>query len=75
MAVLLHSTSWKSSRIRSYETMINRIRATRTKSGLSVTATLDQHEYQFNVSKSEFTVINIKRHRTRLHWNYTIGRM
>ena len=68
------SLSWKGQPLRSYETMINLIRATRTKSGLSVTATLDQNEYQtgVNVSKAEFTGINIKRHRTRPHWNYTI---
>ena len=54
--------SWKGQPLRSYEPMINLIRATRTKSGLSVTATLDQNEYQtgVNVSKAEFTGINIQ---------------
>ena len=68
------SLSWNGQPLRSYETMINLIRATRTKSGLSVKATLDKNEYQtgVKVSKAEFTGINIKRHRTRPHWNYTI---
>ena len=68
------SLSWKGQPLRSYETMSNLIRATRTKSGLSVKATLDKNEYQtgVKVSKAEFTGINIKRHRTRPHWNYTI---
>ena len=68
------SLSWKGQPLRSYETMINLIRATRIKSGLSVKATLDKNEYQtgVNVSKAEFTGINIKRHRTRPHWTYTI---
>ena len=70
------SLSWNGQPLRSYETMnvSNLIRATRTKSGLSVKATLDKNEYQtgVKVSKAEFTGINIKRHRTRPHWNYTI---
>lgn len=68
------SLSWKGQPLRSYETMINLIRATRTKSGLSVKAILDQNEYQtgIKVSEAEFSAINIKRHRTRPNWNYTI---
>ena len=54
--------------------MINLIRATRTKSGLSVKAILDKNEYQtgVNVSKAEFSEINITLHETHPHWNYTI---
>ena len=71
------SLSWNGQPLRSYETMINLIRATRTKSGLSVKATLDKNEYQtgVKVSKAEFTGINIKRHRTRPHWTTLSSRM
>ena len=68
------SVSWKGQPLRSYETMINLIRATRTRSGLSVKAMLDQSEYPtgVKVSKAEFSKINIRFHATHPSWNYTI---
>ncbi len=68
------SLSWKGQPLRSYETMINLIRATRTRSGLSVKAILDTNEYPtgVKVSKAEFSDINIRFHATHPNWNYTI---
>ena len=68
------SLSWKGQPLRSYETMINLIRATRTRTGLSVKATLDTNEYPtgVKVSKAEFSEINIRFHATHPNWNYTI---
>ena len=68
------SLSWKGQPLRSYETMINLIRATRTRSGLSVKAILDKNEYQtgVKVSKADFSDINIRFHATHPNWNYTI---
>ena len=68
------SLSWKGQPLRSYEAMINLIRATRTKSGLSVKAILDKNDYKtgVKVSKAEFSDINITLHKTHPNWNYTI---
>jgi hypothetical protein len=68
------SISWKGQPLRSYETMINLIRATRTRSGLTVKATLDQNEYPtgVKVGKAEFNTIHIRFHATHPSWNYTI---
>jgi len=69
------SMSWKGQPLRSYETMINLIRATKTRSGLSVEAVLDKNQYPIGVkvSKAEFREINIEWHPTHPNWNYTIN--
>jgi hypothetical protein len=68
------SMSWKGQPLRSYETMINLIRATKTRSGLTVKAALDRNEYPtgVRVSQAEFNDLNIEWHRTHPNWNYTI---
>ena len=68
------SISWKGQPLRSYETMINLIRATRTRTGLSVKAMLDPHEYPtgVKVSKTEWSELNIRFHATHPNWNYTL---
>jgi len=50
------SMSWKGEPLLSYETIINLIRATRTRSGLSVKAVLDTNQYPtgVKVGKAEF---------------------
>jgi hypothetical protein len=68
------SISWKGQPLRSYETIINLIRATRTRTGLAVEAVLDTTEYPtgVKVSKAEFDQLNITFHTTHPNWNYTI---
>jgi transposase len=68
------SMSWKGKPLRSYETMINLIRATKTRSGLTVKAALDRNEYPtgVRVSQAEFNDLKIEWHRTHPNWNYTI---
>jgi transposase len=67
------SMSWKGKPLLSYEAIINLIRATRTRSGLSVKAVLDTKQYPtgVKVGKAEFRGLNIERHRTHPNWNYT----
>jgi Rhodopirellula transposase DDE domain len=68
------SMSWKGQPLRSYASMINLIRATRTRTGLSVKAVLDTNQYAtgIKVSKEQFRDVNIERHRIHPDWNYTI---
>ena len=57
-----------------FETMINLIGATKTRTGLSVSAELDTNYYEtgIKVSKSEFKDIQLRRHQLHPEWNYTI---
>ena len=68
------SLSWKGQPLRSYEAIINLIRATRTRTGLSVKAVLDTNEYPLGVkvSNAQFRELNIDWHPTHPDWNYTI---
>jgi hypothetical protein len=68
------SMSWKGQPLRSYEAIVNLIRATQTRSGLSVKAVLDKNQYPtgVKVSKTEFSELNIEWHTTHPCWNYTI---
>ncbi len=68
------SMSWKGQPLRSYEAIINLIRATRTRTGLSVKAVLDPNEYPLGVkvSNAQFRELNIDWHPTHPTWNYTL---
>ena len=68
------SLNWKGRPLVNYETMINLIGATKTRTGLSVSAELDTNYYEtgIKVSKSEFKVIRLRRHQLHPEWNYTI---
>ena len=58
-----------------YETIINLIGGTKTRTGLKVKAVLDTNEYEtgIKVSDEEFDKIKIRRHKVHPAWNYTIS--
>jgi hypothetical protein len=68
------SLTWKGQPLINYETVVNLIGATRTKSGLKVKAILDTNEYEtgVKVSKSQMEELRIRRHKTHPDWNYTL---
>lgn len=60
--------------LRSYETILNHIRTTKTKAGLRVSAHLVDQEYPKGVKipDAEFATIALERHHTQPTRNYTI---
>src|SRR6266571_4560828 len=69
------SLNWKGQPLVSYETVVNLIGATRTKTGLRVRAELDTRQYEAGVkiSDEEMERINLRPHSTNPFWNYTIS--
>jgi len=69
------SLNWKGRPLVSYETVVNLIGATRTKTGLRIKAALDTREYEAGVkiSDEEMLRINLRPHSTNPSWNYTIS--
>jgi len=68
------SINWQGKPLVDYETVVNLISGTRTKSGLRIKAKLDTREYEKGVefTDEQMASINIRRHRTHPDWNYTI---
>ena len=68
------SLTWKGQPLINYETVVNLIGATKTKSGLRVKAVLDTNEYEIGakVTKSQMEALRIRRHQTHPDWNYTL---
>ncbi len=68
------SLNWAGQPLRSYATILNFIRTTRTENGLSCRARLDRARYQtgLKITAEEKTSINLKPHRIFPNWNYTI---
>jgi hypothetical protein len=69
------SLNWRGRPLQNFETVVNLIGATRTRSGLSVKAVLDTKEYNTGVSISddEWRDVCIRPHGTHPAWNYTIS--
>jgi len=69
------SLNWKGQPLVNYETIINLIGGTKTRTGLKVKAVLDTNEYETGLKVSEEQLEGIRLHRHRLHpaWNYTIS--
>ena len=69
------SLNWQGQPLVSYETVVNLIGATRTKSGLRVRAKLDRKFYEVGVkiSDQEMKRLNLRPHTTHPLWNYTIA--
>jgi DDE family transposase len=69
------SLTWKGQPLLNYETVVNLIGATTTKSGLKVQAILDTNEYEkgVKVSKDQMNEIRIRQHQVHPTWNYTIS--
>jgi len=69
------SLNWKGQPLVSYETVVNLIGATRTKTGLRVRAELDAKTYEagIKISDAQMERINLRPHSTHPLWNYTIS--
>lgn len=69
------SRNWAGVPLRSYETILNYIRTTTTRTGLTVDATLDLTDYptRVKVVDDDFSQIKIHRHEILPQWNYTIA--
>jgi len=68
------SMNWKGKPLVSYATVVNLIRGTRTRSGLQVTAKLDERAYPVGkkITKEQMESVSLRRHKTHPKWNYTI---
>ena len=58
-----------------YETIINLIGGTKTRTGLKVKAVLDTNEYEtgIKVSEEQLGEIQLRRHKVHPAWNYTLS--
>lgn len=69
------SMNWKGEPLVSYETVVNLIGATKTRTGLKVKAQLDENEYEAGVkiSDAEMSDLDLMYHKVHPRWNYTIS--
>ena len=68
------SINWRGKPLLTYQTIINLIASTTTKTGLTVKARLDKTIYKkgLKVSKEELALLNIIKEKFHGEWNYTI---
>jgi hypothetical protein len=68
------SLNWRGKPLLNFETVINLIGGTHTRSGLKVKAVLDTNQYETGVGTSdeEIDKLRLKRHKTHPNWNYTL---
>ena len=68
------SMHWKGRPLVSYETVVNLIGSTTTRSGLKVKAMLDKRQYKTGrkVADCEMQALQLKRHTFHGDWNYTL---
>jgi Rhodopirellula transposase DDE domain len=68
------SLTWKGQPLVSYQTVVNLIGATRTRTGLRVKALLDRRTYQTGatITAEQFATIRLKSHSFHPAWNYTL---
>ena len=69
------SLNWRGEPLINYETIINLIGSTRTRTGLKVKAVPDTNEYEtgVKVSDEQLDEIRLRRHKVHPTWNYTIS--
>jgi hypothetical protein len=67
--------NWRGKPLRSFQTIVNLIAATATKTGLKVHAELNTETYQpgIKVSDADLAEVNIRRDKFHGDWNYEIG--
>jgi hypothetical protein len=67
--------NWRGKPLRSYQTIVQLISATTTKTGLKVRAELDTNKYQKGivVPDDQFDALNLLRHDFHGDWNYTLS--
>ncbi len=68
------SLNWRGKPLLNFETVINLIGGTHTKSGLKVKAILDTNQYETGVATpdEEIDKLRLKRHKVHPKWNYTL---
>lgn len=68
------SKNWKGKPLDSYETILNYLRNTRTRTGLAVRAHLVERVYEtgIKITDDQMLALNISRHESLPKWNYTI---
>lgn len=66
--------NWRGEPLISYETIVNMISSTTTKSGLKIKAQLDKNAYEtgIKISDEEMKGLNIQHHQLYPQRNYTI---
>jgi hypothetical protein len=69
------SVNWRGEPLVSYETVINLISTTTTKTGLQIKALLDtrSYEYGMKISDAQMRALQLKPHAIHPQWNYTIS--
>jgi hypothetical protein len=68
------SLNWKGKPLINFETIVNLIGGTKTRTGLKVKAVLDTNQYETGVeiSTEDIGDLRLKRHRVHPDWNYTL---
>ena len=68
------SLNWRGKPLLNFETVINLIGGTHTRSGLKVKAVLDTNPYETGIATpdEEIDKIRLKRHKVHPNWNYTL---
>ncbi len=68
------SLNWQGKPLVSYETVVNLIGGTQTKTGLRIKAKLDSKEYEngIKITDEQMNSVKLNPHRTHPQWNYTI---
>jgi hypothetical protein len=69
------SLNWKGKPLINFETVVNLIGGTRTKTGLKVKAVLDTNQYETGVelSKKDMDQLHLTRHKIHPDWNYSLS--
>jgi Rhodopirellula transposase DDE domain len=69
------SLNWKGKPLINFETVVNLIGGTRTKTGLKVKAILDTNQYETGVelSKKDMDQLRLTHHKIHPEWNYTLS--
>jgi hypothetical protein len=69
------SVNWRGEPLVSYETVINLISTTTTKTGLQIQALLDTRSYEcgMKISDAQMRALQLKPHAIHPQWNYTIS--
>ena len=69
------SLNWRGQPLVSYETVVNLISGTTTRTGLKIAALLDTREYDpgIKISEAEMAQLKVTTHKTHPQWNYTVS--
>jgi hypothetical protein len=69
------SQNWRGEPLQTYETVVNLIASTKTRTGLTVSCRLDKRSYQTGkvITDDQMETINLDRNQFHGDWNYTIN--